>query len=119
MEKITGGTRVTSLGKEAVMGQGGLQSCGLWRDEDALCVSFDGKEGLSKVKLDYKLPADVPAPITAGTPLGELTVSYDGSPLKRMNLVAASDIDYLEPEKPDFLENFRKIFENLLNSGGK
>lgn len=38
MEKITGGTRVTSLGKEAVMGQGGLQSCGLWRDEDALCV---------------------------------------------------------------------------------
>ena len=35
MEKITGGTRVTSLGKEAVMGQGGLQSCGLWRGEDA------------------------------------------------------------------------------------
>ncbi len=86
---------------------------------DDFFLSFDGKEGLSKVKLDYKLPADVPAPITAGTPLGELTVSYDGSPLKRMSLVAASDIDYLEPEKPDFLENFRKIFENLLNSGGK
>ena len=46
MEKITGGTRVTSLGKEAVMGQGGLQSCGLWRDEDALCVGSDSPTGL-------------------------------------------------------------------------
>ncbi len=82
-------------------------------------LTFEGKEGLSKVHLAYKLPANIEAPISAGTPIGELAIHYDGKLLGKINLIAAVDIDYQEPKEPDFMENFRKIFWKLLNSTEK
>ncbi len=78
-------------------------------------LTFSKNEGLSKVKLNYKIPAEITAPISAGTPLGKLSVLYDGKVLGDIDLLAAIDVFYQEPPKPDFFRNFRKIFENLLN----
>lgn len=72
-------------------------------------------EGLSKVKLDYKLPEEVTAPIAAGTKLGRLTVLYDEKKLFEMDLLTGTSIDYVEPPKPTLGENFKKFFLELLN----
>ncbi len=77
-------------------------------------ISFNETEGLSKLKLDYKLPAEISAPIAKGTPLGHLSVFYDETLVCEMELLAGVDIAYIEPPKPSFYENFRKFFENLL-----
>ncbi len=78
-------------------------------------IALDGKEGLSKVKLDYMLPAEIEAPVTAGTPVGKLRISYDGKVVCEMDLLTGVDIAYQEPPKPGLTENFRKMFEKLLN----
>ncbi len=77
-------------------------------------LAYSNKEGLSKVKLDYVLPATIPAPITAGTPVGDLTIRYDGQILCEMELLAGSDVAYVQPPEPDFWDNFVKIFTILL-----
>ncbi len=76
-------------------------------------------ESLSKLKLDYKLPFEIQAPVSAGAQIGKLTISYDGKKLCEMDLLAGVTVDYLEPAKPTLLENFRKVFTNLLNFSGK
>lgn len=81
---------------------------------DDFYLSYNGKEGLSKVKLDYKLPASIPAPVTAGAQIGTLTIRYNGDPLCQIDLLAAGDVAYKEPPKPDFWENFNKFLINLL-----
>ncbi|MBE7037022.1 MAG: D-alanyl-D-alanine carboxypeptidase [Ruminococcaceae bacterium] len=77
-------------------------------------LSYNGKEGLSKIELDYKLPATVPAPVTAGSQIGTLTIRYNGETLCQMDLLAGSDIEYQEPPKPTLWENFANFFINLL-----
>lgn len=81
---------------------------------DDFYLSYNGKEGLSKVTLDYKLPATIPAPVTAGSQIGTLTVRYNGDPLCQINLLAAGDVTFHEPEKPGFWENLINFFKNLL-----
>ena len=78
-------------------------------------ITDNSKEGLAKYDLSYKLPSSVPAPLTTGTKLGKLTISYDGAILKEMDLLAGADVDYREPPKPTFIENLQKVFSNLLN----
>ncbi len=78
-------------------------------------LSQTDAEGLAKVKLDYKLPSEIQAPITAGTQIGKLTISYDGKKLCDMDLLAGASVDYLEPPKPTLGENFKKFFLELLN----
>ncbi|MBE7040492.1 MAG: D-alanyl-D-alanine carboxypeptidase [Ruminococcaceae bacterium] len=78
-------------------------------------LSHSDADTLSKIKLDYKLPAEVTAPIAAGTQLGKLTVLYDGKKLCEMDLLAGASIDYVEPPKPTLRENFKKFFLELLN----
>lgn len=82
-------------------------------------LSYNGKEGLSKVELEYKLPAAIPAPITAGAQIGTLTIHYNGEALQQIDLLAAQDVTYCEPPRPDVWKNFAKIFINLLKSERK
>ena len=77
-------------------------------------IPVTGNEGLSKIKLEYKLPSAVPAPVTAGSQIGKLLIRYDGELLKEMELCAATDISYIQPPKPKLWENFRIFFEKLL-----
>ena len=77
-------------------------------------LAYNSKEGLSKVKLDYILPATIPAPITAGTPIGHLTIRYDEQILCEMDLLAGSDVSYVQPPGPDFWDNFLNFFTILL-----
>ncbi len=93
---------------------GSSQSLELLSAED-FYLSFDEKEGLSKVKLDYKLPREIEAPITQGTVLGKLTITYDSERLCEIDLYAGVDISYQEPPKENVLENFKKFFDNLLH----
>ena len=82
---------------------------------DTFFLSSIAKDELNKVKLDYKLPSEVMAPIAAGTPLGQVTVFYDGKELSKMDLLAAVTIDYQEPPEPTLGENFRKFFLEFLH----
>ncbi|MBQ2695938.1 MAG: D-alanyl-D-alanine carboxypeptidase [Clostridia bacterium] len=82
---------------------------------DTFYLSSVAKEDLSKVKLSYKLPSEVKAPIAAGTPLGQVTVSYDGKELSKMELLAGVTVDYREPPEPTLGENFRKFFLEFLH----
>ncbi len=79
-------------------------------------LSYDGNEGLSKVKLEYKLPAFVPAPVSCGAQIGTLAVFYDGNKLCEMNLLAGSDVTYVEPPTPTLWDNFIIFFTVLLKS---
>ncbi len=82
--------------------------------EEDFYLSYNGKEGLSKVKLEYKLPAFVPAPVSYGAQIGTLAVFYDGNKLCELNLLAGSNVNYVEPPTPTLWENFVKFFANLL-----
>ncbi len=73
------------------------------------------KEGLGKIRLSYKLPKEIEAPVTKGTNIGKLYVHYEKTLLKEIDLYAGVDIPYQEPPKPGFMENFKKLFDNLLH----
>ncbi|MBQ9914866.1 MAG: D-alanyl-D-alanine carboxypeptidase [Clostridia bacterium] len=83
--------------------------------KDDFYFSDARQEGLGKIQLSYKLPKEIEAPVTYGTNIGKLFVYYDKTLLKEIDLYAGVDIPYQEPPKPGFLENFQKLFENLLH----
>ncbi len=93
---------------------GSSQTVELLATED-FYLAVDEKEGLSKVKLEYRLPQKVEAPILCGSVLGELSISYDNRLLCKMDLKAAVDISFREPPKANVMENFKKFFDNLLH----
>ncbi len=77
-------------------------------------IPFNDREGLSKYSLDYRLPAVVPAPISAGVKLGHLTICYDGEVVQKIDLLAGTDVDYVEEEKKEgFWKNIKKIITNF------
>ncbi|MBR6729580.1 MAG: D-alanyl-D-alanine carboxypeptidase, partial [Clostridia bacterium] len=84
--------------------KGSSQTVELLATED-FYISFDEKVGLSKIKLEYKLPKEVPAPVTQGAQIGSVAVNYDGEVLKEIDLIAGSNITYIQPPKPGFWEN--------------
>jgi len=73
--------------------------------------TFDEKEGLSKITLDYVLPSAVPAPIPQGAQIGKVKISYDGQLLKEIELLSGSAVEYLEPPKPGFWDNFKRLLQ--------
>ncbi|MGN1059257.1 MAG: D-alanyl-D-alanine carboxypeptidase family protein [Clostridia bacterium] len=100
--------------KSVPVKNGDVKALDLLAAED-FYLSVKDREGLSKVKLDYVLPAVIPAPVTAGAQIGRLTVRYDGQVLKEMDLLAGVDIAYVQPPSPGLWDNFKKFFINLLN----
>ena len=78
-------------------------------------LSVSGGEGLGKVRLTYQLPSSITAPITIGTKIGQVQITYDGKPLKEIDLLAGTDIFYIEPPSPTTMDNFKKFFETILN----
>ena len=77
-------------------------------------IPFNDREGLSKYSLDYRLPAVVPAPISAGVKLGHLTICYDGEVVQKIDLLASTDVHYVEEEKKEgFWKNIKKIITNF------
>ncbi|MBR5236544.1 MAG: D-alanyl-D-alanine carboxypeptidase [Clostridia bacterium] len=76
-------------------------------------IPFNDREGLSKYTLDYLLPAVIPAPISAGVKLGHLTICYDGEVVQKIDLLAGTDVGYMEEKKEGFWGNFKKIITDF------
>jgi len=93
---------------------GSSKSLDLLAEED-FYVTNNEAEGLSGFKIDYHLPSHVPAPVSEGVPIGRLQVSYKGKILKKMNLIAGANIDFVPPPAPTFITNFIKITKYFLN----
>ncbi len=78
---------------------------------DDFFISQNDAEGLSKWRLDYMLPASVPAPVPEGAQIGKVKVFYEDELLKEIELNAAVSIDYVEPPEPGFWEMFKKLWK--------
>ena len=65
-------------------------------------------------RLSCKLPDSVTAPVKQGEVIGALEVYYQDTLLDTINLIAAADIGFKEPQKDDL---FLKYFKKLLLSG--
>ncbi|MBE7009909.1 MAG: D-alanyl-D-alanine carboxypeptidase [Ruminococcaceae bacterium] len=71
-------------------------------------ISLDEQEQ-QKLTLIYKLPSNVPAPMSKGAQIGTVKVLYDKQLLAEIPLVSAVDTRYREPIKPGFWEIFRNF----------
>jgi len=87
--------------------------------EDSFYITLVSEDILRDIELYYNTPSQINAPISKGTNLGTLDISYEGKYLGSVNLVAGADVEYYEPPKPTFAENFIKILKTLLNDGVK
>lgn len=78
---------------------------------DDFFISHNETEGLSKWRLDYMLPASVPAPIPEGAQIGRIKIFYEDELLKEIELVSAVSVDYIVPPEPGFWEIFKRLWK--------
>jgi len=82
--------------------------------DDNCFVTITGKDDLANINLKYKTPQKIDAPIKKGTIIGNVEISYKDKFLKEINLIAGVDISYVEPPKPTFFDNLKKILNHLI-----
>jgi len=88
---------------------GTSQTVELMSSED-FYISTNKEEGLSKIKLNYTVPAYVPAPVPQGVKIGKLHISYDGKIIQEIDLITGFAVDYSEPEKKGFWGLFKQLW---------
>ena len=72
-------------------------------------LTLEEKEGLDRVKLEYDVPSQIPAPVQKGTVLGKLKIYYEKALVKEIDLCAAADVSYVEPPKQSILEHIKQF----------
>ncbi len=77
---------------------------------DVFYLTMEDKEGLNKVKLEYDVPKNIPAPIMKGTVLGRLKIFYEDALVKEIELSADCDIKYQEPPKKKWFQKIAEFF---------
>ncbi|NSX56455.1 D-alanyl-D-alanine carboxypeptidase family protein [Parasulfitobacter algicola] len=94
---------------EAEVWNGAAPTVGLAIDEDLkLLIPLLARDSITS-EVVYTGPIE--APITAGTPAGELVIRAEGLPERRISLVAATDI-----EKGGFLPRMRTVTQVLMRN---
>ena len=75
-------------------------------------LPFQEQDGLEKIRLEYDIPGEIPAPVRIGTTLGRLKIYYEESMVGEIELRAGSDICYVEPPKGilDYIKEFFSIW---------
>ena len=76
----------------------------LARPEGSIEATMPSDYDPKQAKLDYKLPAEMEAPITAGQKLGTVTLTYDGVEYGTLDMVAADDV-----ERSEFLYTVQQV----------
>jgi len=80
---------------------------------DNFYVTLTGENDLSSIKLSYKTPQKILAPVNKGSVVGRITISYNEKILGKIDLLAGEDILYQEPPKPTFNDIFYKLISYL------
>jgi len=80
---------------------------------DNFYVTLTGENDLSSIKLSYKTPQKILAPVNKGSVVGSITISYNEKILGKIDLLAGEDILYQEPPKPTFNDIFYKLISYL------
>lgn len=75
-------------------------------------LPFQEQDGLEKMRLEYDIPGEIPAPVRIGTTLGRLKIYYEESMVGEIELRAGTDIRYVEPPKGilDYIKEFFSIW---------
>lgn len=81
---------------------------------DSYYVTLTKEDDLNNIKLNFKTPQKLTAPIKKGTILGSIEIFYKEKFLTKIDLSAGIDVVYVEPPKPTFYDNLKKMFSLFL-----
>lgn len=82
--------------------------------KDSYYVTLTGKDDLANISLNYKTPKKITAPVKKGSVIGSIEISYKEKLLAEIDLLSGIDIEYVEPPKPTFSDNFKKMLSFLI-----
>ncbi len=77
-------------------------------------ITLTSQNVLSDIKLNYKTPSKIKAPIKKGDQIGSISIYYKNDFLAEINLLAGIDIEYVEPPEPTFTEILKKIIMRIV-----
>ena len=77
-------------------------------------ITLTSESVLSDIKLDYKTPSKIKAPIKKGEQIGSISIYYKDIFLKEINLLSGIDIEYVEPPEPTFKDILKKIIMRVV-----
>ena len=81
--------------------------------DDSFYMTLTKEDDINNINLHFKTPQKITAPIKKGTVLGNVEILYKEKFLTKIDLIAGVDVSYVEPPKPTFFDNFKKMLAFL------